>query len=765
MISTSCRIAVPFRHAALALVAWLPAAACVSSPPPRDESAILGFSAPQAAEQQELESRFDSHIKADNLRDWMKRLAARPHPVGSAYDKENVEFMAEKFKSWGYDTRVEEFRVLFPTPKTRLLELVAPSRFTASLAEPALKEDSTSGQTDEQLPIYNAYSIDGDVTGDLVYVNFGIPKDYEELDRRGIDVKGKIVIARYYGSWRGIKPKVAAERGAIGCIIYSDPHEDGYFQGDVYPKGAFKNSLGAQRGSVVDMPLYPGDPLTPGVGATADAKRLPIKEAPTLTRIPVLPISHADALPLLRAIDGPVAPEPWRGALPITYHLGPGPARVRLKLEFDWKLVPAYNVIARMRGSERPDQWILRGNHHDAWVNGAQDPVSGMVAVLEEARVLSELAKTGWRPRRTIVYCAWGAEEPGLLGSTEWAEAHAAELKAHAAVYVNSDSNGRGFLRAGGSHTLEKFVNQVARDVVDPQKKISVADRLRALRLTTGSPKAQRDARDRADLRIGALGSGSDYTVFLDHLGVASLNIGYGGENRGGSYHSIYDSFDHYVRFGDPGFEYGAALVRTCGRIVLRLANSDTLPFEFTASAGTIAGYAKEVAALADRMRKETERRNRLIREGRFEAAADPRKAFVAPKPRDPVPQFDFSPLQNAVARLTRSAREHDRARRGGGKALNLGARKTLDDILMKTERALTRDEGLPRRPWFKHLIYAPGFYTGYGVKTLPGVREAIEERKWDEAGAQIPIVARAIERFASEIDRASEILEAAGGN
>ncbi|HVE38253.1 MAG TPA: M28 family metallopeptidase [Planctomycetota bacterium] len=737
------------------------AAAVLSAASP-DDKAILGFSDSQAAEQRSLEERFDAQIRADNLRDWMKRLTARPHHVGSPYGKENAEFIAAQFKSWGYDTRIEEFKVLFPTPKSRLLEMVEPTPFKASLAEPALKEDATSGQSDEQLPVYNAYSTDGDVTGDLVYVNFGVPKDYDELERRGIDVKGKIVIARYYGSWRGIKPKVAAEHGAIGCIIYSDPHEDGFFQGDVYPKGSFRNARGAQRGSVADMPLYPGDPLTPGVGATEDAKRLPIKDAPTLTKIPVLPISYEDALPLLQAIGGPVAPESWRGALPTTYHIGPGPAKVRLKLEFDWKLVPCFNVIARMAGSERPNQWVLRGNHHDAWVNGADDPISGLVAVMEEARAFSELAKTGWKPRRSIVFCAWDGEEPGLLGSTEWVEAHAAELKEHAVAYVNSDNNGRGFLRAQGSHSLERLVNQAARDVIDPQKKIPIAERLRALRLTRGSAEEQKDARDRAELRIGALGSGSDYTAFLDHLGIASLDVRFGGEDSGGSYHSIYDSFDHYTRFGDPGFHYGVALAQTAGRIVLRLANAATLPFEFGPSADAISGYAREVAKLTDDLREETEKTNRLIREGRYEAAADPTETFVAPKPKTPVPHLNFAPLQNAVARLRQSAQDHEHARRG----LDLSGKGAaeVDVVLFRTERALTGD-GLPRRPWFKHLIYAPGFYTGYGVKTLPGIREAIEERTWDEAGAQTEATARAIERYAAEIEKATALLKAAAKN
>ncbi len=715
-----------------------------------------------ASAQRSLEAQFDSILKRENLRDWMKRLSARPHHAGSAYGKANAEFIAAQFRSWGYKTKLEEFHVLFPTPKTRLLEMIAPEKFTAQLVEPPLKEDATSNQQNEQLPVYNAYSIDGEVKGELVYVNYGVPKDYEELDLRGIDVKGKIVIARYGGSWRGIKPKVAAEHGALGCLIYSDPRDDGYFEGDVYPKGAFRNEHGAQRGSVADMPVYPGDPLTPGIGATKEAKRYAIKEAPTLTKIPVLPISYADALPLLRALGGPVAPESWRGALPITYHLGPGPAKVYLKLAFNWDIVPVYDVIAMMKGNEEPEQWIIRGNHHDAWVNGAQDPISGMVALMEEARGLGELAKSGWQPKRTIVYCAWDAEEPGLLGSTEWVEAHAEELKQKAVVYINSDSNGRGFLGMGGSHTLEPFMNEVARQVLDPQKKISVAERLRALRLMNSKGDELEEARNRSDLRLYALGSGSDYTPFLQHLGIAALNLGYGGEDDGGSYHSVYDSFDHYTRFGDPNFEYGIALAQTAGRAVLRLADAEVLPFEFESFAETVAKYAREVMKLADDMRSETEERNRRVREKTFEAVADPAKSFVTPPAQEPVPFFNFAPLQNAAAKLQHSSRDYDRMKNNfstNGKTLPVENQKALNRILMQMERSLTRSEGLPRRPWFKHQIYAPGFYTGYGVKTLPGVREAIEQRQWQEAGAQIEIVAKIIISYADEIARAAAMM------
>jgi N-acetylated-alpha-linked acidic dipeptidase len=721
---------------------------------------MLGFSSDSAAKEQALEAKFDTALKRENLRDWMRRLTAHPHHLGSSYDKDNAEFIASLFRSWGYETQIEQFEVLFPTPRTRVLEMTAPETFTASLAEPPVPQDSTSSLTGEQLPTYNAYSKDGDVNGQLVYVNYGTPADYEVLAERGVEVAGKLVIARYGGCWRGIKPKVAAEHGAVGCLIYSDPRDDGYFQGDTYPGGAWRNDNGAQRGSVCDLPLYPGDPLTPGVGATKDARRLSLAEAASLAKIPVLPISSADAAPLLRAMNGPVAPEPWRGALPLTYHLGPGPATVHLKLEFDWKQTPLYDVIARMPGAERPDEWILRGNHHDAWVCGADDPVSGTVALLEEARAVSELARQGWHPRRTIVYTVWDGEEPGLLGSTEWAETHAEELRQKAAVYVNTDGNERGFLSVGGSHTLERFINEVARDVQDPETHESVAHRWRAQRLLKTPLSDRKEIRDRPDLRIEGLGSGSDYTPFLQHLGIASLNLGYGGEGEGGSYHSIYDSFDYYTRFCDPEFEYGLVLARTCGRVVLRLANSPRLPYEFSNFADTLGKYVNEVEKLADDLRSGTTETNRLLAEKILAATADPKQTFVSPKPKAEVPFLNFAPLRNALAGLHRSVKTFEEARKTG---LGDGAptrpdSPALDQALAQLERSLLHGEGLPRRPWYQHVIYAPGFYTGYGVKTLPGVREAIEQRHWDEATRQIQIAADAIGKFAAQLNHCADL-------
>jgi len=726
---------------------------------------LMGFAGERSQEQRALESRFDAALDPADLREWMKHLSARPHHVGSEWGEQNVRYLADLFRSWGYETRIETFDVLFPTPKLRSLKMIEPVPYAALLDEPAIAEDATSAQKDEQLPTYNAFSIDGDVTGELVYVNYGVPEDYEELEQRGIDVEGKIVIARYGKSWRGIKPKVAAEKGAVGCIIYSDPRDDGYFVGDVYPTGGYRGSAGAQRGSVADMPLYPGDPLTPGEGATADAERRPIDEAPTLTRIPVLPISYADAQPLLKAMGGPVAPASWRGALPLTYHLGPGPAKVHLLLEFDWSLAPARNVIAVLPGRTEPDRWIIRGNHHDAWVNGAADPVAGLVAMMAEAKAVGMLARAGWRPRRTIVFAAWDAEEPGLLGSVEWAEAHAEELRAKAVTYINTDGYGRGFLEMGGSHTLEKFMNQVARDVNDPYVDLSLAERRRAATMVRGNDEDRKEAREREDLRLAALGSGSDFTPFLQHLGIASLNLGFGGEGHYGQYHSIYDSFDHFTRFMDPDFRYGVALARTAGRATLRLAEADVLPFEPGTLVETIAEYVEQLEELAEEMRAQTAEKNRLIRDGAYVAAADPKETYIPPQPEDPVPHLNFSPLENAVESLRVSAQAYRAAlsaAKGNGGAIPAEQAEALNAVLMSIERSLGRDEGLPGRSWYTHYLYAPGFYTGYGVKTLPAVREAIELRQWKLAGEQAEVTASVLNRLSREIDRATKIL---GGN
>ncbi len=731
-----------------------------------DPAPLRGFTAASSRVERSWEARFDAIPDPARLRANLKLLSARPHHVGSPYDQQNAEWILAQYKSWGWDAHIETFDVLFPTPKQRLVEMIAPTHYTARLQEPAVPEDPTSNQTAEQLPTYNAYSADGDVTGPLVFVNYGIPSDYDELERRGISVKGAIVIAKYGGSWRGIKPKVAAEHGAIGCLIYSDPADDGYADGAVFPKGPMRPPQGVQRGSVEDMPTYPGDPLTPGIGATKDAKRLPVNEAPTLTKIPVLPISYGDAQPLLAAMGGPVAPSAWRGGLPITYRLGSGPARVHLVVKSNWDLKTLHDVIARLPGTTEADQWIIRGNHHDGWVNGAADPLSGQVAELEEARALGELYRQGWRPKRTIIYAAWDGEEPGLLGSTEWAEEHADELAQHAVAYINTDGNGRGFFRASGSHSLEAFVNEAEKDVTDPEAHVSVWKRAKAQQAVRAAEGGGRggDGGANADIRIGALGSGSDYTPFLQHLGIASLNLGFGGEDQSGIYHSIYDDFYWYTHFSDTSFVYGRALAQTAGRMVMRLADADVLPFVYTNLAQTVQRYTTELQQLRDQRAREIEATNRAVKAGDYAAVSDPEDPTSAPAVKVPPPQFNFAPLLNAVDTLNAAAARFEKAYGQWDRDADTAeaALRGVNEQLLKSERDLTSPDGLPKRPWYKHLLYAPGFYTGYGVKTMPGAREAIEQGEWSDVNAQIARIADALSAEAALVNDAASALERA---
>ena len=714
-----------------------------------------------AAQGEGWDAKFRAAPEARNVREYVRILSARPHHLGSPYDKQNADWILAKFREWGWDAQIERYDVLFPTPKERVLELVAPTRFKASLEEPELPGDPTSGQKAEQLPSYNAYSVDGDVTGPLVYVNYGRPEDYEELERRGVSVKGAIVIARYAQSWRGIKPKVAAEHGAIGCLIYSDPRDDGYFVDQAFPAGPARSRDSVQRGSVMDMPMYPGDPQTPGAGSTADAKRLAIADVQTLTKIPVLPISWGDAQPLLGALTGPLAPTDWRGALPLTYRLGPGSARVHLKVSFNWDRAPVYNVIARLAGSTYPDEWVIRGNHHDAWVNGAQDPASGMAAELEEARALGELVKQGWRPKRTIVYAAWDGEEQGLLGSTEWVEHHGTELRDKAVAYINSDGNSRGFLGMSGSHVLEQFINRVARDVEDPETKLSVWKRAQARAIATGPAGARTEARSRPDLRIGALGSGSDYSAFLQHAGIASLNLGFGGQSQSdGVYHSVYDDFYYYSTFIDPDFAYGRTLAQTIGTAVIRLADADLLPFDFTNLAETVQTYVRELQALLRTQQDDVRERNRQIEEGVFTAMSNPGRPIKPPVVEAIAPALNFAPLENAAASLTAAADRYRKAVEGSRGRLTVESTKRANAKLIASERRLTDPAGLRGRDWYRHLLYAPGFYTGYAVKTVPGVREGIEQKHYADADAEIVRAGAAIQREADLVNAAAADLE-----
>jgi N-acetylated-alpha-linked acidic dipeptidase len=736
--------------------------------------AMLGFTPDGAAAQQSLEQRFDALLDPADQREWLKQMSSEPNQVGAPHDKANAEFMLAKFREWGWDAHIETFSVLYPTPKKVALELQGPHPYTAKLNEPPVAGDATSNIQQGVLPPYNVYGGDGDVTAPLVYVNYGMPDDYKELARRGIDVRGKIVITRYGGGWRGLKPKLAQEHGAVGCLIYSDPRDDGYAEGDTYPQGGWRPADGVQRGSVADMQQYPGDPLTPGIGSTPGAKRLALKDAKTLLKIPVIPISYADATPLLQSLTGPVAPSNWRGSLPVTYHVGPSTAPVHLTVQSDWGQKPVYDVIAVLKGSTEPDQWIVRGNHHDGWVFGAWDPLSGNVALMAEAKAIGILYKQGWRPQRTLVYASWDGEEPGLLGSTEWAETHGKELQQKAVLYLNSDTNGRGFLNAGGSHSLQHLVNQVTDGVTDPETKVSVRERMRARMLVDGSskdakPLAKEEATIAAqggDLPIGALGSGSDFSAFLEHLGIASLDLGFAGEDEsGGVYHSLYDSFDHYTRFGDPNFEYGVTLSKVVGHIVLRTADASVVPLRFSDFSDTLDRYVDQLHKMVDSTRKDTDEQHKLLDQHAFTLVMDPAHPITPPERDSDVPDIRLAPLDQAAKQLKQSAQTYEAAyneRAAAGFNLPADQLRELNALMGQMEQGLSDRSGLPGRPWFQHMIYAPGMLTGYEVKTVPGVREALEARRWDEANQYATVTAKVLDRYRTQLDHLTALLKKA---
>ncbi|NIK33519.1 N-acetylated-alpha-linked acidic dipeptidase [Xanthomonas arboricola] len=756
------------QHAWLLALAFV--APCLAAQPAAQPAALPGYDAAAAQAQRALEARFDSGLKDADYRGWLKQWASAPNHVGSPHNLENARDLQYRLRGYGWDARIETFQVLWPSPRSSQLELLGAKPYVARLKEPPLPGDSTSTQTENVLPPYVIYGGNGDVTGDLVYVNYGIAEDYEALARNGVDVRGKIVIARYGKGWRGLKPRLAQEHGAIGAIIYSDPRDDGYFQDRAYPDGPARNQWSVQRGSVANFAIYPGDPLTPGVGASKGAKRLKIDQAGSVLKIPTLPISWGDAQPLLAALGGPVAPEDWRGALPITYRIGgDDTARVHLKVDAEWGSKTIYNVIATLRGSEYPDQWVVRGNHRDGWVFGAADPLSGTTALLAEAKAIGELARQGQRPKRTLVYASWDGEEAGLLGSTEWAEQHADELRRKAVLYVNTDGNGRGFLNAGGSHALQRLVNGVAADLRDPDSGVSVLERQRArARIDALAPTAKPAQKDIAkqlaaggDVPLKALGSGSDYSPFLQHLGLTTLDLGYGGQGGGsGVYHSLYDSYDYFARYIDPDFSYLPLLSQTVGRTVLRVANAPVLPQRFGDFADAVAGYAQELKQQADSDRTAARTQAELLQAGAYAAIDNPNRPQLAPEPKAAVPQIDFAALDQAITRLQTSARRYDDALASRGVGLDARVRGKLNASLQRIDQTLLAEGGLPGRPWYRNLIYAPGLATGYEVKTLPGIREALEDRRWEDLSAYIVQTAAVLDRYREAIDRNTALIE-----
>ena len=657
----------------------------------------------------ELEKTLRGFPDPARAREYMKRMAAEPHHAGSPASKAVAEYTLGLLREWGYDARIEEFEALLPYPTETRVELTAPIKLRLKLKEPVIASDPDSGDHN-QLPLYNAYSASGNVTAPLVYVNYGVPADYDRLAKFGIDVKGKIVIARYGGSWRGTKPKVAAEHGAVGCLIYSDPHDDGYFQGDPFPQGPYRPAESAQRGSVMDMPIYVGDPLSPGWASVKGGRKLKRQEAVTIMKIPVLPISWADAKPLLENLSGPVAPPEWRGALPITYHIGAGPAIVHLKTDFDWTSKPIYNVIARMPEASLPDEWVIYGNHHDAWVNGAGDPVSGAIALLETARAFSQLKATGWQPRRTLIFALWDAEEFGLIGSTEWVEQHRDELQRKTVAYINTDMNTGGQLSAGGSPMLEKFFTEVIRDIEDPAKGKSL--------LSLAEAPDEKGAAGKP-FELGPLGAGSDYVAFVHHAGIPSLNLSFGRAGNFGTYHSIYDSYAWFITQMDKDFQYARVMAQLVGTSMLRMSEAPLAPHDFRAVARAVRQWTGEIKTQYGKL--------------------------------------DLTEVTKATDTLDASAAGYQAA----VASANPGAAKVAaaNQVLIGAERALTRQAGLPGREWYRNQLYAPGLYTGYSARTLPGVREAADLGKMDEASAQTGLLAETIRDLAALVDRAAGAL------
>jgi N-acetylated-alpha-linked acidic dipeptidase len=679
--------------------------------------AIRGFAPERVAAQRALEEKLQRVPDATSAQRHLRLLTAEPHMAGTEGSRRVADYILARLREYGFQAELARYRVWLPLPVEVSLQLVEPAEMELARAETPFEWDTTSYDAGAVMA-FNGYSPSGDVTAPVVYANYGLPEDYAELERLGVDVGGKIVLVRYGRSFRGVKSKVAEERGAAGVIIYSDPADDGYAMGDPYPRGPWRPMSGIQRGSVLYIFQYPGDPLTPGVASTDDARRIPAEEVTNITTLPTMPIAPRDAEEILRRMGGPQVPRAWQGGLPLTYHTGPGQAVVRMRLVMDYRQRDIWNVIGRMEG-ERPDEWVVLGNHHDAWVFGAVDPSSGTTALLEAARALGSLAREGWRPRRSVVFGFWDAEEYGLLGSTEWVEEHRTKLQQKALAYLNVDSavSGPNF-RASGTPSLHEFLREAARAVLDPRTGRSVYEVWHQWQQRDDS----RPANERnGPARLGVLGSGSDYTAFYHHSGVPSLDMGFGGDY--GVYHSIYDSYYWMKTFGDPSFAYHATAGRLAGVLALRLAETDVVPLDYEAYAAAIGRYLTDVEGVA-------------------------REAGGA---------LDLKPVADAVAQMKAAAARANRALASAKIAAMPPERlRELNRMLTSVEQALLNPEGLAGRPWFRHTVFAPGTYTGYAAVMLPGVREAVDRRDWATAQTEAAALAAALSRAATRLDEAT---------
>jgi N-acetylated-alpha-linked acidic dipeptidase len=691
---------------------------------------IRGFLPGRVEAERALEKKLRSIPEATRAESNLRRLTAEPHMAGTEASHRVAEWLRDQYRSFGFDAEIVTYSAWLPQPREVKLELTAPE--TKQLATPEQKFEVDKDTLDARAVVgFNAFSPSADVTAPVVYINYGVAEDYRELEARGVSVEGKIAIARYGHSYRGIKTKLAEEHKAVGLIIYSDPQDDGYVTGDSFPRGPWRPMSGIQRGSVLYTQLYPGDPLTPGVAATPDAKRLAPADAANVSHIPTMPINAQDAAAILQHLGGAHVPKGWQGGLPFTYHLGPGDAVAHIKLVMDYQQRPLYDVIARLRGTD-DGQWVVMGNHHDAWVFGAADPGSGTAVMLEAARALGELVRTGWKPRRTIVMCEWDGEEPGLVGSTEWVEANRAELQAKAVAYINTDVGviGPNF-NASATPSLKELVRDATREVQDPRSSRSVYDlwRERAAHSKdepSGTARSEAKTETSGETPLSALGAGSDFCPFLDHAGIPSMDVGFGGDY--GVYHALYDDFYWMKHFGDPTFEYHAALARIIGTIALRLDEADVLPYDYSAYASEIARAASELAGRAS------------------QPGADAASAKA---------------VTDASEELTASASRAARALQSlGASPLAAAKQAPLNRALASFEQSLLSPEGLTGRPWYKHTIYAPGSYAGYAAEIMPGPNEALDRKDSVVFRHEAEALASALRRAAASLDNVARLAQ-----
>ncbi len=726
---------------------------------------------PATAEQTHMERSFLSGISTDSIGTYIRVMTEHPTFPGSPFAPTVARMTAERLRSWGWDVRVDTFYIPFPRPTERRLELLGPHPFVAKLREPPVPGDPYSARQDEHLEAYFIFGPDGDVTAPLVYANFGLRADYEALARMGVSVRGRIVLVRSGRMWRGGKVELAAERGAAAVLVYNDPMETGYWDEVPYPEGPGRTADGVERGSIL-FGKYPGDPLTPDVPSTKDARRLSIHDtANTVARIPALPLSAADARPLLASLDGQVVPPAWRGALPLAYRTGPSRAEVHLVVRYRWKTIPIRDVIAALRGSTWPSELIVRGNHRDGWVYGAQDPHSGHSEMLEEARNLGRLYREGWRPKRTIVYASWEAEEQGTIGSTEWVEENARRLADSADVYLNTDVIGPGDLMLTGASAWADFATGIAADVRDPASGVSILDRARVASeaslyggpdASPAAPQARPYDAEHGRLRVQPPGYGSDHHTFVSHAGVGTLNFGFWGGFSLGAYHTSYDDFAWYRRFGDPGYRYGAAAARLNGLAVLRLADAGVLPVDFRGTADAVAGQVVAVRRLYERLRRGVARDDSLLDLGAYRILADSSRPRVPPE-RRPVPSLDFAPLDSAAAAVSAAADRFEAAWRDDGPGgergrLDAGTIGRVNAAIREVDRAFLRPGGLPGRPYYENELWSPGRL--WDTVPLPAVGDAMLDGRWDEAARQVPLAARTFRSIAAAIDRVTAALD-----